>query len=125
MVAGTCYWRWLMRRDPHLVRALLLHFESKPDDQVDSKPQIGLYTDLEIGYHMILLHEAGYLRCEIERTKSSNRVIKVHPFSLTWQGHDFLDAARNDKVWKKALSLGQKKLGSLPFDVLNSLLLKL
>ena len=113
-----------MERDPHLVRALLLHFEAKPDDQPERHPQISSYTAIEVGYHLILMNEAGLIRCESETT-STGRVIRVLPFSLTWKGHEFLDAARNDRLWRKALTISGKKLGSISFEMLQTLLVKL
>lgn len=41
------------------------------------------------------------------------------PTSLTWQGHEFLDAVRNDTVWRKTMALVKEKGGSVPFDVVN------
>lgn len=110
-----------MKRDPNLVRALLLHYEQKPTDRADPCPTVPEYTDSEVKYHLILMYEAGFLRAEPELTKT-RRVIKVHPFSLTWQGHEFLEASRDDTLWKKATTTVASKTGSLSFSVLQALL---
>jgi hypothetical protein len=47
------------------------------------------------------------------------------PNSLTWQGHEFLDASRNDAVWKKTMDLVREKGGSVSFEVLKTVLIKL
>ena len=111
-----------MKRDPHLVRALLLHYEAKENDRVDSCPHIPEYTPLEVGYHLILLYEAGFIRAEPELTKTG-RIIKVHPFSLTWNGHEFLEAARNESAWNKAMKKVGSATGALSFSVLQALLI--
>jgi hypothetical protein len=112
-----------VKRDPHLIRALLLHLEEKQNDR-PAMPSIVPYSKLEVLYHLLLMHEVGFVRCEIEKAKSG-RVIRVLPFSLTWRGHEFLDASRNEKLWKRATQLGAKKLGGVPFDVLLALLVQL
>ncbi len=43
------------------------------------------------------------------------------PRSLTWGGHDFLDAIRNDDVWSKTKSTVQEKVGSATFEVVKAL----
>lgn len=114
-----------MKRDIELIRKLLLYFEEKPDDHMEECPFVEGFSDLEIKYHLLLMDEAGLLRCEREVTKSSGRVIKVYPFSLTWNGHEFLEAARNVTIWNRAKSICLEKSGSLSFEVIKTLLLNL
>ena len=52
-----------------------------------------------------------------------DRVIRVYPFSLTWQGHEFIEAARNDTFWKKAKKIVFSKSGALSIDVVKALLI--
>jgi hypothetical protein len=113
-----------MKRNLDLVRKLLLYFEEKPDDQVERCPPIEGYSSLEIKYHLLLMDEAGLLRCEREVT-SSGRTIYVLPMSLTWQGHEFLEAARNSNFWQKAKTIVYEKSGALSFEMLKSVLLHL
>lgn len=109
-----------MKRDIELIRKLLFYFEEKPDDHMEECPRIDDFSELEIKYHLLLMDEAGLLRCEREVTQSSNRVIKVYPFSLTWKGHEFLEAARNLTIWSRAKSVCLDKSGSLSFEVLKA-----
>jgi hypothetical protein len=111
-----------MKRDFHLVRAILLHFEDKPHEQIDEAIAVGNYSALEIGYHLILMYEAGLIRGEA-LTSTSGRIIRVLPASLTWKGHEFLDMARDNTLWKKAMGQGTRKTSSLSFDVLKALLI--
>lgn len=113
-----------MKREPDLIRILLLYFEAKPNDQVDSCPIIPEYTAQQVAHHLLLMHEAGFLRAEPELTKTG-RVIKIHPFSLTWHGHEFLDAARDESLWRKATSIAAAKTGALSFSVLQALLISM
>lgn len=115
-----------MKRDLDLVREILLYYEVKDNDAMDDCPEIEGYESLQVNYHLLLMDEAGLLRCEREVSKSTpSRVIKVHPFSLTWAGHEFLSAARNDSLWVKAKNIAATKGGALSFAVVKSLLLRL
>ena len=113
-----------MKRNLDLMRKLLLYFEEKPDDRAERCPPIEEYSPLEIKYHLLLMDEAGLLRCEREVT-STGRTIYVIPMSLTWQGHEFLEAARNNDIWRRAKTIVYEKSGALSFEMLKSVLLYL
>jgi hypothetical protein len=117
-----------MKRDLDLVRKILEKLEEKPQE-ITQQLKIDNYSDSEIMYHFIIMDEAGLIRCEREVSKSSkitlDRVIRVYPFGLTWQGHEFLEIARNDDIWKKAKDIAKSKLGALPFDVIKALLISM
>lgn len=91
---------------------------------MDSCPAIPDYTALEVKYHLLVMYEANLLRAEPELT-NTGRVIKVHPFNLTWHGHEFLDAARNDSLWRKATAAVATTAGAISFSVLQALLTSL
>jgi len=109
-----------MKRDMNLIREILLAVE-----KADTDP--GLWIELEIpnrsqkeiSYHVMLLDQAGFLSAKNLGTKDG---YAWHASSLTWVGHEFLDAARNDKVWKKAVEKAKKVAGSVSIDVLTALL---
>jgi hypothetical protein len=67
-------------------------------------PPIPSYDEATIKYHLVLLYDAGYLRCEPVKSGTSDRVIYVIPFELTWNGHEFLDRIRNPHVWNEVIS---------------------
>jgi DNA-binding transcriptional ArsR family regulator len=90
-----------VKRDMELVRKLLLFLEEKPDHVVLEKLKLEDYDDSTIGHHLVLLYEAGYIEGEPQVSKSSKRVILLWPNRLTWDGYEFLAAARNETVWKK------------------------
>ena len=73
-------------------------------------------------YHMLLLAQAGFLDHQPEWTKSRDRIIRVLGFGLTWDGHEFLEAARDDTVWQKAKARVAEKIGGMPFDIMLALL---
>jgi len=110
-----------VKRDFDLIRQLLIFFEEKQSPQQIEVPPIDGYDELTIKYHLVLLHDAGLLRCEPVRSSTSERVIYVLPFDLTWEGHEFLAKVRNEGVWKKIRSVVASKGGSLAFSVVNQL----
>jgi len=87
-----------MKRDPEVIRRLLLFFEEKPDvNLVEAKSVKIDGQDLAtIQYHIDLMFEAGFLSYETANSSTSDRLIYALPFRLTWKGHEFLDAARSD-----------------------------
>jgi len=104
-----------MKRDMNLIRLLLLRAEG--EEEVD----FASYTEEQRIYHSALLVEAGLVDGAI-RTDAQGYPNGVATIRLTWKGHEFLDAARNDSVWQKATGAVRSKGLSLTFDVLKELL---
>jgi len=112
-----------MQRDMDLVRKVLLALEAKPVPEAVDTVQVDGYDDLVVRYHLLLLAQAKLIDYEPEFTKTG-RIIRVLAFNPSWQGYEFLDAARNDTVWSKAKQMVKEKGGSVPFEVLQSILMK-
>jgi hypothetical protein len=47
------------------------------------------------------------------------------PLTITWKGHEFLDVARNDKVWSKLKAQLKDHSLTLPFSLLQELAIKI
>lgn len=114
-----------MKRDFELIRKLLIFFEEKESPAHVEVPPIEGYDDGTIKTHLVLMHDAGLLRCEPIRSSTSDRVIYVVPFELTWAGHEFLDKIRDETVWRKIRGFISSKGGSVAFSVLNELATRL
>ena len=115
-----------MKRDFELIRKILFFFEEKVDSSVVETVQIDGYEDNFVGYHSRLLYDAGFLRCESVRSStSSDRVIRVLPFELTWDGHEFLDKIRSESRWNKIKEYSKENGLALSFNVVNELAKKL
>lgn len=115
-----------MKRDFELIRKLLLFFEEKQSRGHIKAPRIEGYDEGIVQYHLVLMHEAGLLRCEAVRSSTtSDRIISVIPFELTWDGHEFLDKIRNENVWRKVRDTITSKSGSLAFAVVNQVATRL
>lgn len=108
-----------MKRDMDLIRLLLLQTEGE-----EPKPDLSRYTQAQVLYHSALLIEAKLVHgSTIE--DGDGEIATTITSRLTWAGHEFLDAARNDTIWKKA---GEKIIHSgvqVTVSVLEELLKKL
>lgn len=112
-----------MRRNMDLVRELLLIFEAIPMEQgdviymmpYDEKIRVEGFEPDAIVYHTGLLIEAGLI------DPGSSRMMEGITFrSLTWAGHDFLDAIRDPEIWAKTKK-GAIAAGGFTMDLLRDL----
>lgn len=107
-----------MKRNMDLIRLLLLDIEDHEEVDLSS------YSEDEINYHKYLLLDGGFIEGNSIwfSQPDGGPGFEVTVKTLTWAGHDFIAAARDDSVWKR----GMKKLGgmssSVPFDVVKAVL---
>ena len=110
-----------MKRDMDLIRTILLQIEQQPFTDAWVELNVEGYAPEEITYHVILLAEAGLIEAD---DVSSGAKMKWNPKRLTWQGCEFLDAARDNNRWNKAkLTMG--KVGGFVFDIGKQVLVEL
>lgn len=77
------------------------------------------YTKEQVKYHLKLMHQAGLIEAmKLSSFGGEEWVVK----SLTWQGHEFLDAAKNDTIWNSVKTKLKEQGANIPFDVLKELL---
>jgi hypothetical protein len=105
-----------MKRDMDLVRKILLSLEEKEDFVEPTIPDIEGYTENQIFYHIKLMAEANLI--EAQDWSSFDGPQWVASRLTTW-GHDFLDSARNDTIWKKAKDVVLSTGSSLTIDALK------
>lgn len=111
-----------MKRDMDLIRKILLEIEANPDPNRWISLSVDGYNPKEISYHVKLLAEAGL----IEAKNVSNTInFEWKPICLTWEGHEFLEASRDEGLWEKAKSLILRKGGTLSFEVLKQALIEI
>jgi hypothetical protein len=108
-----------MKRDMDLMRDLLLEIEA--NDAVATPPPEDIET---VGHHLILLTEAGLIAGLTIEHSSDGRVMwyfKTVP-RLTWEGHEFVDAARSNVVWNEARASISSKVDSVSLALLKQML---
>jgi DNA-binding transcriptional ArsR family regulator len=88
-----------MKRDMDLARKILFAVEACNDPLgPQSELKIEGYSDQMISYHVKVLAEAGLLEAE-DVSEMGSDGFRWWAESLTWQGHEFLEAARDDTRW--------------------------
>jgi hypothetical protein len=101
-----------MERDMELVRLLLVQCETG-----SSPVELANYSQQEVLYNLTLMKDAGLIDAHFIE---GNDVLPlgVRNLRLTWAGHDFLDAARDDTIWNKAKDKFLKPGISWTFSIL-------
>ena len=111
--------KFSLKRDMELIRLLLLEAEQ----DIDVSEPLKAYPERQQVYHLALLKDVGYVDVAIiddgEGFPAGAAVIR-----LTWQGHEFLDLTRDDKVWafvkKKILKPGVSWTTSILIEALKA-----
>jgi Hypothetical protein (DUF2513) len=114
-----------MKRDMDLIRAILLDAEgrtSPPRLAVAQSTRIEGYDDATIVEHIRMLVDARMVEAHVIETRASSdwRIER-----LTWKGHDFLAAARDETDWKKAKTKLGSSLGSATLSILKEVLVQI
>lgn len=112
-----------MKQNMDLARQILTKLEDDPEATGEPLPKVsidGRSAD-EVSYHVMMLAEAGLL---VALDGSDGDQFLWEPTRLTWQGHQFLTAARSDTLWEKAKKLTLEKTGGLAFEFLKTALMK-
>jgi hypothetical protein len=102
-----------MKRDMDLIRAILLEVEKSPSLE-GCRIQIPGYSREELYYNAQLAHEGGLIQARFLPGSADFHVLR-----LTYEGHEFLDAARNDTLWNKAKEIVIKNTGTLTLEALK------
>ena len=111
-----------MKRDMDLSRKILLSMESDDNFFGSGNISIPKFDNEVVSYHIKLLRDAGLIEA-IDASSSSG--FNWIPTSLTWEGHEFIDTARNEGIWNKAKNLMLKETGGMSISILKSLLTQL
>ena len=112
-----------MKRDLDLIRKMLLAIEEAPSGWAPELKIEG-YSETQVGYHAYLMIDAGLARGS-DASAMGSEAPEGMITSLMWAGHEFAEAARDEKLWKKAMGLVAEKGGSITLDVMKDLLISL
>jgi hypothetical protein len=113
-----------VKRNFELIRTVLLEVESWPPGRsyIDLSTPAG-YDEATLFEHLELLIDAGLLEGRVLRSPEGIDGVAVR--KLTWEGHDFIEAATKPDLWQKAFATVKEKGGAMTFDVLKELLKRL
>lgn len=111
-----------MKRDMDLVRKILLEVESAQSTKEPLEVAIPDADDELVGYQIQIMMEAGLVHCA---NWSTDAYYDFRPQYLTWEGHEFLDACRDQGRWDKAKEIVRSSGAAVTFVVLKELLVQL
>lgn len=106
-----------MKRDMNLVREILKWAEQQENGYTGGNPSFDEASDEVVAYHVHLMWEAGLINA-IDSTSMESSSPDAEILSITWDGYEFLDAARDDNIWNKAKESIIKPTAGVAFDVL-------
>jgi hypothetical protein len=108
-------------RDFDLIRKILLEVQASPAGVRPFSVEFpDKYDQAVVNEHVELLIEAGLIKGKLIKGRSGVVGMAIH--ALTWEGHDFIQAAEKDAIWKKSLEIVKDKGGAITFDLLKELL---
>jgi hypothetical protein len=103
-----------MKRDMDIVRNLLVRSEA-------ASGSVSVNDPIET-YHVRIMMDAGLIEGRISEEITADAAHHSFIHNLTWTGHDFIDSARNDTVWRTAKEKILKPGVSWTFDLLKEAL---
>lgn len=110
-----------MKRGMDLVRKILLEASAREGACMGKNPAIEGYSDDQVAHHVYLMKHGGLVEAAEWRPLDGSPPTAILT-SVTWVGHDFLDAARNETVWNQARAKAGAAGVELSFATLKELL---
>jgi hypothetical protein len=117
-----------VKRDLDLVRDILLFFEAREsvkvmtDEDIERELKVEGYTYQDIAYHLRLMAQANLLTVEVIKSSASDRIIKVYPFELSWEGHEFLQLSKDNTRWQRLKKQTGDGFRGITFSIAKELL---
>lgn len=117
-----------MRRDLDLVRDILLFFDQREsisvmnDQDIQGELAFEGFTFQEVAYHLRLMAQANLLVCEVIKSSTSDRIVKVYPFELSWDGHEFLQLSKDNSRWQNLKRQVGDGFKGVTFEIVKALL---
>ena len=100
-----------MKRDDEIIRRMLFEFESSEDFIIfDSVTDGSTDEERKKFYHLQLMKDSGFVTH-----------LGQHTARLTSEGHDFLEAIRDEGIWKQTKSAISETGGSVTLEIFKTL----
>ncbi len=100
---------------------VMLAAENSKDPYELVDPKFEGHNEAEISYHIALLDDAGLLHGQ---DRSAIGVFRWSAGTLTWRGHEFVEAVRDEAVWKEALAISGMSGNGTNFEILQKALMQ-
>lgn len=113
-----------MQRDMDLVRDILFQLERDETNPLHNvEIAVEGHSAEQVAYHVMLMQQAGLIEADKECFLGGH--FNWLPRSLTWAGHEFLDASRDDTTWRKGKDIATKATGGVAMSVVTHVLSEL
>lgn len=121
-----------MQLNYECIRALLLYFETNlkinnhglPEGikikNIDFTNDFPSFSPDEIYYSIKKLIEAEYIISRKKEVSPRSMIID----EITFKGHEFLDASKNNSNWKKTIEFVKNKGGGITLEILKQVLIQ-
>lgn len=108
-----------MKRDLDLVRSILVYVE-KAERDVDAESLVTDRWPLEtVSYHVRLMAHHGLLDLSQDVLDMNGETVALSVSGLTWDGQDYLEAVRDNRVWNRTKKAVSEAVGSTTFEVVK------
>jgi hypothetical protein len=95
-----------------LVRTILLRAQDSEYARLRSEELVTEdWPEFVVAEHMRILREAGFIEASVTDYPEEVGAVRGRVLRLTWAGHEFIDAAANDTIWRKSLAFVKEKGG--------------
>ena len=109
-----------MSRDMDLVRSILLWAEAHDAEKLHRVPvTMEGYEEAVVARHVKMMKEAGLVKANILEVPEQGIVQGARITEITWEGYEFISAARNDTIWQRAKERIQERGIDLTLDGLK------
>ena len=108
-----------MKRNMDIVRQILIKAEGMTEEQGRETFTLDGVDPVITNGHVEIMKEGGLLHAQIGRSDGTG-IYSVRVFRLTWDGHDFLAAIRNDTIWNKTKKQFADHAIDWTFDLLKA-----
>ncbi|WP_170211365.1 DUF2513 domain-containing protein [Robertmurraya siralis] len=108
-----------MKRDLNLFKDILINLENHPKSEFIGKFNLDGIDKEFLDHHLELMRDAYLIKGEF--FYADNR-LTWSSLKITNDGYDFLENAKNDKVWKRALEVVKEKGGNVSLEVFKEIL---
>lgn len=109
-----------MKRDMDLARKILLALETRGFNELSSDAFVTEgYDERTVAAHFELLEEADLIEASLLHVESEG-LIRGDALRLTWAGHEYLDAVRNQEIWEKTKAHLAKQGGSMTIELIKA-----
>lgn len=113
-----------MERNWDTIREILGEVEKLPPDSSLSLKDFDEERAYEISYQVVLLEEAGLVDALLSKSIGKGPTHFVLR-RLTWSGHDFLDAIRDEKLWHKTKVRIAEHGGAMTYELVKTVAVSL